>query len=97
MRSWGESPEDCLLREAFEETGLILTHWKFHGIVTFTQEGYGTEYMCLYSTDKFTGKLRECDEGALKWVPKKDLQKLNLWTGDLIFPDPMQRDAPFFP
>lgn len=92
----GESPEDCLLREAYEETGLTLTHWKFHGIVTFTQEGYGTEYMCLYRADGFTGELKDCDEGTLEWVPKKDLKKLNLWTGDLIFLDLMERDAPFF-
>ena len=92
----GESPEDCLLREVYEETGLTLTHWKFHGIVTFTQEGYGTEYMCLYSADGFTGELKDCDEEILEWVPKKDLRKLNLWTGDLIFLELMEKDAPFF-
>lgn len=32
----GESPEECLLREVKEETGLELTDWRFRGIVTFT-------------------------------------------------------------
>ena len=51
----GESPEDCLLREAKEETGLTLTSWKFRGIVTFVSDVWGTEYMCLYTADGYTG------------------------------------------
>lgn len=92
----GESPEECLLREAYEETGLTLTDYRFRGIVTFTQENYGTEYMCLYTARGFTGTLRECDEGELAWVPKKDLQKLRLWAGDLIFLKLLRDEAPFF-
>lgn len=92
----GESPEECLLREAYEETGLTLTSFRFRGIVTFTQENYGTEYMCLYTADGFTGELRDCDEGVLQWVPKKNLLDLNLWVGDLIFLKLLQEDAPFF-
>lgn len=66
----GESPEECLLREAYEETGLKLTSWKFRGIVTFTQKDYGTEYMCLYTADGFTGEVKDCDEGVLEWVKR---------------------------
>lgn len=92
----GESPEECLLREALEETGLTLTSWRFRGIVTFTQEGYGTEYMCLYTADGFTGELKTCDEGVLEWVPKRELMNLELWDGDRIFLRLFQEDAPFF-
>lgn len=92
----GESPEECLLREAYEETGYTLTSWRFRGIVTFTQEGYGTEYMCMYTADGFTGTMKECDEGTLEWVPKKDLEKLNMWTGDRIFLKLLRDEAPFF-
>lgn len=92
----GESPEECLLREAYEETGLTLTDYRFRGIVTFTQENYGTEYMCLYTAHGFSGTLKECDEGALAWVPKKDLLKLKLWAGDLIFLKLLKDEAPFF-
>ena len=80
-----ESPEDCLLREVREETGLILTEYKFRGIVTFVTETGLYEYMCLYTADKFEGELLECDEGTLEWVPKSRLKELNLWQGDYIF------------
>lgn len=92
----GESPEECLLREAKEETGLILTSWKFRGIVTFVAEDWPPEYMCLYTADGFEGEMVSCNEGVLEWVPKKDLMKLNLWEGDKIFLKLMAEDAPFF-
>lgn len=92
----GESPEECLKREVYEETGLTLSAYRFRGIVTFTQEGYGTEYMCLYTADDFYGTLRECDEGILEWVKKEDLPGLNLWKGDMIFLELLRKDAPFF-
>lgn len=92
----GESPEDCLLREVYEETGLTLTSWRFRGMVTFTQEGYGTEYMCLYTADGFSGELKDCDEGILEWVKEEELLKLNLWEGDKIFLRLLNENAPFF-
>lgn len=92
----GESPEECLLREAKEETGLTLTSWKFRGIVTFLAEGWPPEYMCLYTADGFSGDLIPCNEGVLEWVPKKDLDRRNLWTGDRIFLRLLAEDAPFF-
>ena len=92
----GESPEECLLREVREETGLELRSWRFRGIVTFLAEGWPTEYMCLYTADAFEGELRECDEGTLEWVPKAELQRLNLWEGDRLFLRLLAEDAPFF-
>lgn len=92
----GESPEECLLREAWEETGLRLTSWRFRGIVTFLCEGWPSEYMCLYTADGFEGELRECDEGTLEWVPKEEVAGLNLWEGDRIFLKLLAEEAPFF-
>ncbi len=92
----GESPEECLVREALEETGLRLTSWKFRGIVTFASEGWPVEYMCLYTADGFEGELTDCNEGTLRWVPKQKLGELNLWEGDRIFLRLLAEDAPFF-
>ena len=91
-----ESPEECLLREAKEETGLTLTNWSFRGIVTFISEGWDTEYMCLYTADGYEGEMIPCNEGVLEWVKKEDLLKLNLWEGDKIFLKLLQENAPFF-
>lgn len=92
----GESPEDCLLREALEETGLTLTSYRFRGIVTFCSEIYPVEYMCLYTADGFEGTLTSCDEGELEWVEKEALLELNLWDGDRLFLDLLKREIPFF-
>lgn len=91
----GESPEDCVLREVREETGLTLTRWRYCGIVTFVLTDW-TEYMHLFCADGFEGTLRECDEGVLEWIDKSALRALPMWEGDKIFLDLMQAHRPFF-
>ena len=92
----GESPEDCLLREVFEETGLTLTSYRFRGIVTFCSENYPTEYMCLYTADGYTGTLTECTEGELAFVAREEITKLKLWDGDRLFLELLKEERPFF-
>ena len=92
----GESPEDCLLREAKEETGLTLTAWRFRGIVTFVSDVWGTEYMHLFTASDWTGELKACDEGELAWIDRGKLHDLTLWAGDRIFLRLLEKDAPFF-
>ena len=91
-----ESPEECLLREVKEETGLTLTSFRLRGIVTFVSDRWVTEYMFLYTADEYEGEMRSCNEGTLEWVPKNDLHLLNLWEGDKIFLKLIAEDAPFF-
>ena len=91
-----ESPEDCLLREVGEETGLRLTHWRYCGLVTFVSDRWEGEYMHLFHADGFEGTLRECDEGELQWVKKSDFSALEQWEGDRIFLRLMESGAPFF-
>ena len=91
-----ESPDECLLREAKEETGLTLTSWRCRGIVTFLNEGGEGEYMYLFTADGFQGEMTECDEGNLEWISREFLGTLPMWEGDKIFLDLLWQDAPFF-
>lgn len=92
-----ESPEDCVVREVLEETGLKLTSYRYRGLVTFVSDHWPTEYMHLFTADGFTGTLKECDEGVLEWIPRKKLLELPHWEGDAIFLDLIDReDTPFF-
>lgn len=92
----GESPEDCLLRETKEETGLTLTDYRYRGLVTFVSDEWGTEQMHLFTAGGFSGALRECDEGVLEWIPRERLLSLPMWEGDRIFLDLLERNEPFF-
>lgn len=92
----GESPDDCLLREVKEETGLVLTDYKARGIVTFLSDDDPAEYMFLYTASGFSGKLTDCDEGTLEWVQISKVKDLNLWEGDKIFLDLLANDHSFF-
>jgi len=93
----GESPEDCLLREVYEETGLTLTRWRYRGLVTFVSDEWGTEYMHLFTSDAWTGEMKpECDEGELAWIDRDALLSKPIWEGDKIFLRLLDSDRPFF-
>ena len=92
----GESPEDCVLREVREETGLTLTEYRYRGIVTFVSDRYETEYMHLFTASQFEGTQTECEEGELAWIKKDALYELTLWEGDRIFLRLLQENRPFF-
>lgn len=97
----GESPEECLLREVYEETGLTLTNYRFRGLVTFVSDEWEGEYMHLFTANAFEGELleyamKDCDEGELVWMPKNEIEQLNLWEGDKIFLRLLQERETFF-
>lgn len=93
-----ESPEDCLLREVKEETGLTLTHWRSRGLLTFIW-GNMTEFIHLYTADGWTGEMIQgdaCREGVLEWVPKEKVEQLPIWEGDKIFFKLLNEEHPWF-
>lgn len=92
-----ESPEDCLLREVWEETALKLTDYRFRGLVTFALKDVETQYMCLYTATGWEGELDyNCPEGVLEWVPKDRIDDLELWIGDKVFFKLLKEERPFF-
>lgn len=91
-----ESPEEANLRETLEETGLTLKNAEYRGIVTFVSDKWETEYMHIFYADKFEGTVKECDEGELCWVNKKDIFSLPIWEGDNIFLRLLDEKTPFF-
>lgn len=92
-----ESPEDCVLREVKEETGLTLLSPRYRGIVTFVSDRWEGEHMHLFTADRFSGTVKEdCDEGVLRWVPREEFAKLPQWEGDKLFLDLLEKDEPFF-
>lgn len=98
----GESPEDCMRRETMEETGLTVDEYRYRGIVTFVtldenMKPDETEYMHLFHVTAFHGRLKECDEGFLEWVPKSRMNDLPHWKGDEIFLALLDKaNEPFF-
>ncbi|MBO4886166.1 MAG: 8-oxo-dGTP diphosphatase [Clostridia bacterium] len=92
----GESPDECVLREVREETGLTLTEYAFRGVVTFVS-GDWCEYMFVYTASAFEGELTDaCDEGDIRWVDKASLPTLPLWAGDRVFLQLLEEDCPCF-
>ncbi len=92
----GESPGECVLREVYEESGLTLLSYRPRGLVTFVSNEWGTEYMHLFTSDAFEGKLRECSEGELCWVEKSRVYDLPIWEGDKIFFRLLEEEREYF-
>jgi len=92
----GETPKECILREAYEEAGIRLCGLRFRGVVEFISARWEDEHMYLYTADGYEGTITECSEGVLSWVPKDSIFDLNLWEGDRVFLEYLLEDIPFF-
>ena len=92
----GESPEDCMLREIREETGLIVTRWRYCGIVTFVSDVWPAEQMHIFVCMEWTGEQIVCNEGDLEWIDKQRLMDLTMWEGDRVFLKLIEKEVPFF-
>jgi len=92
----GESPEECMKREVLEETGLTVERYQYRGIVTFVSDTAETEYMHLFTVDKFSGEVSQCTEGELSWIASEQAAELPQWDGDKIFLSLITKSYPFF-
>ena len=92
----GESPDECLLREVQEESGILLTDYTLRGVVTFILNDSFCEYMFLYTASCDGEFTVDCDEGELCWVNKQDIHNLPLWQGDHIFLNLLNTSSKFF-
>lgn len=83
----GETPDECAIREVFEETGLVVDRPEMRGVLTFPAfDGEEDWYVFVFTALEFSGTLREtCPEGELHWVDDVTISKLPLWEGDRIF------------
>ena len=82
----GESPEECVVRELREESGLTVHGPSLRGILTFPEFKPGEDWLVfVYVAERFEGSLAECADGDLEWVPDDRISSLPLWEGDKIF------------
>ena len=93
----GESPEDCVLREVREESGLKIKDPRLKGVLTFPGFAHGEDwYVFVFTAARFTGRLlQDSAEGDLAWIKDKDLLELNLWAGDRVFLPLLKRRGHF--
>ncbi len=86
----GETPEECMKREVFEETGLTVKKYHFHGIIRFISEMWDDEEMYLFSASEYEGEITgPCDEGKLEWIERGKVFELPMWEGDKYFLKPL--------
>jgi 8-oxo-dGTP diphosphatase len=82
----GESPEECVIREMREESGLTIAAPRLRGILTFPAFKPGEDWLVfVYTASRYSGVLETCAEGDLEWVTAERLAALPLWEGDRIF------------
>lgn len=82
----GETPEECVIREVKEESGLLMSNPLLKGFLTFPSFDENDDwYVFVFVADEFTGSLTETEEGHLTWINDPELTKLDLWEGDHVF------------
>ena len=91
----GETPEECVIREVLEESGLSIHNPKLCGLLLFPKFKGNDWYVFVFTANEFTGELIDSPEGELKWIPDGQVLSLNLWASDHIFM-PWIKEGKFF-
>ena len=91
----GETPEECIIREVLEESGLSIQNPELRGLLMFPKFKGNDWYVFVFTANDFTGELIDSPEGRLEWIPAEKILDLNLWESDHIFM-PWIREEKFF-
>ncbi len=92
----GETPEECVVREVKEESGLDIKNPRLRGFITFPAfSKFEDWYVFMFTANEFSGKLIESSEGHLEWISNENVLDLNLWEGDKVFLKWLEKDAFF--
>ena len=92
----GETPQECAAREILEETGLKAKP-VLKGVITFPEFTPDSDwYTYVFKVTEFEGKLIDCNEGTLEWVPYDQVLSKPTWEGDHTFVEWLLEDKPFF-
>lgn len=92
----GETPEECAIREVYEESGLVVRNPVLKGLITFPAFSKEEDwYTFLFVITDFEGELIDSPEGVLQWIDDSELLNLNLWEGDRVFLTWLERSGFF--
>lgn len=91
----GETPEECVIREVYEESGLSIRNPKLCGLLMFPKFKGNDWYVFVFTANDFTGGLIDSPEGRLEWIRDEKVVELTLWPSDHIFM-PWIQEGKFF-
>ena len=91
----GETPEECVIREMKEESGLTVSHPRIAGILLFPAQNGDDWYVFVYTAWRYTGRVRSSSEGLVKWILNSNLPALQMAEGDYIFLPWIKKDMFF--
>lgn len=83
----GETPEECVIREVKEESGITIKNPVMKGILTFPAFDDNDEWrVFVFTASEYEGTPAKSNrEGNLEWVDDDNILGLNLWEGDKYF------------
>jgi len=90
-----ETPEECVIREIPEESGLSVHNPKLYGLLIFPEFKGNDWYVFVFTATEFTGELIDSPQGRLEWIADEKILDLPLWESDHIFM-PWIQEGKFF-
>lgn len=70
----GEPIVDSVIREIYEETGLVVSDLELCGVKDWIQEDGARYIVFLYRTNTYTGNIQASTEGDIFWISLEELK-----------------------